>query len=375
MADKKRCTRCIMDTVVDPQISFNEENGVCCHCLRYDLLIETRVSRGKDAEEKLNSLVKKIKGAGIGRDYDCIIGVSGGVDSTYVAYLTKELGLRPLAIHFDNGWNSELAVKNMESVLKKLDIDLITFVIDWPEFKDLQLSFLKGSVPDGEVPSDHAIQSVLWRYAEKYNIKHIISGMNFVTESISVPHWSYGHSDWKYIKSVHKKFGTRKLKSYPHYSLPYLMYVNLKGIRTVSILNYIDFNKSDVMELLAEKLDWKSYGGKHHESIYTRFYQGYILPKKFSVDKRYGHLSDLINAGQITKEKALEEVASEPYNLDLQNQDLEYVCKKLSLTKQEFDEIMTSEVRSFNDYPNSYGLVQFLRGSVNMLRKLGVYPK
>ncbi len=374
MTENKNCTRCIMNDVVDPKITL-DESGVCNHCLRYDELIETRVSTGPEANVKLTALVNKIKNAGKGKDYDCLIGVSGGVDSTYVAYLTKELGLRPLAIHFDNGWNSELAVKNVENILNKLDIDLITYVIDWPEFKDLQLSFLKASVPDGEVPSDHAIQSVLWQYAGKYNIKYIISGMNFVTESISVPHWSYGHSDWKYIRSVQKKFGSRKLKTYPHYSLPYLLYVNLRGVRTVSILNYVDYNKDEVMKLIQEKLGWKSYGGKHHESIYTRFYQGYILPNKFKVDKRYGHLSDLINAGQITKEAALEEVKKDTYDPILQQQDIEYVCKKLGFSKDEFSELMSSEIKTFNDYPNTYSVVQFLRKSVNFLRKLGVYPK
>lgn len=374
MKIKKCCTRCVMDSEADPQIVF-DENGLCHHCLRYEHLIETRVSKGEQAKVQLDALVNKIKKSGKNKEYDCIIGVSGGVDSTYVAYLTKELGLRPLAIHFDNGWNSELAVKNVENILKKLDIDLITYVIDWPEFRDLQLSFLKASVPDGEVPSDHAIQSVLWSFAEKYKIKYIISGMNFITESISVPHWSYGHSDWKYIKSVHKKFGTKKLKTYPHYSLPYLMYVNLKGIRTVSILNYIDYNKENVMTLLKEKLGWQSYGGKHHESIYTRFYQGVVLPKKFNVDKRYGHFSDLINAKQISKKEALKELEQETYDVKLQEQDKEYVCKKLGLSLEEFEQIMNAECKTFESYPNSYAVVQFLRNTVNKLRGLGLYPK
>lgn len=363
-----------MNSKVDPLISFNSEN-VCNHCQRYDDLLETRVITGDEGKNQLNALVGKIKKSGKNKDYDCIIGVSGGVDSTYVAYLTKELGLRPLAIHFDNGWNSELAVKNVENILNKLGIDLVTYVINWDEFKDLQLSFLKASVPDGEIPSDHAIQSVLWQYAEKHKIKYIISGMNFTTESICVPHWSYGHSDWKYIKGIHKQFGTKKLKTYPHYSLPYLMYVNLKGIRTVSILNYIDYNKDDVMTILKEKLGWRSYGGKHHESIYTRFYQGVILPKKFNVDKRYGHLSDLINAKQVERDVALLELKNETYDPKLQEEDREYVCKKLGLSENAFEDILNADCKTYENYPNSYWVVQFLRSSVNKLRSLGLYPK
>ncbi len=364
-----------MNNDVDKSIEFNEQ-GICNHCLRYDELLSSRVFKGQEASNELAKLVSKIKKTGEGKEYDCIVGVSGGVDSTYVAYLTKQLGLRPLAIHFDNGWNSELAVKNIERVLKKLNIDLVTYVIDWDEFKDLQLSFLKASTPDGEIPTDHAIYALLWREAIKHNIKHIISGMNFTTESISVPDWSYGHSDWRYIKSVHKQFGSVKLKTYPHYNFLYLFYVNfIRRVRSVSILNYVDYNKDEVMALLQDKLGWVYYGGKHHESIYTRFYQGYILPKKFNVDKRYGHLSDLINAGQIEKEQALQEVKEEPYPVELQKQDIEYVGKKLGLSESEFSNIMQSKVKSYRDYPNSYEFVQFLRKLVNKLRHVGFYPK
>lgn len=375
MSEIISCSRCIMNNEVDKDLVLDEQ-GVCNHCHRYDELLDSRVFKGSEAKTKLDALVAKIKKQGKNKEYDCIVGVSGGVDSTYVAYLTKTLGLRPLAIHFDNGWNSELAVKNVEKVLKKLDIDLMTYVINWDEFKDLQLSFLKASTPDGEIPTDHAIYALLWREAVKNNIKYIISGMNFTTESVSVPSWSYGHSDWKYIRSVHKQFGNVPLKTYPRYSFWYLFYVNfIRGVRTVSILNYVDYNKDKVMDLLQNELGWVYYGGKHHESIYTRFYQGHVLPNKFNIDKRVGHLSDLINAGQLSREDALAEVQLPPYPEDLQEQDKEYVCKKLNLSLEEFDSIMKSEVKSFKDYPNSYDFVQFLRRLVNKLRKSGLYPK
>ena len=210
------CKNCIMDTS-DVEIIFDNQ-GVCNHCHRYYEELPKRVFTGEVAEKKLADIVKRIQLKGEGRAYDCIIGVSGGVDSTYVAYLTKKLGIRALAVHFDNGWNSELAVSNIEKVLKKLDIDLYTYVIDWEEFKDLQLSFLKASTPDGEIPTDHAINALLFREASNRGIKYIINGMNFATESMAVKMWAYGHSDWKYIKAVQRKFGSKSLRKYPYYT-------------------------------------------------------------------------------------------------------------------------------------------------------------
>ncbi len=368
------CTRCIMDTT-DPDIIF-DENGVCSHCLRYDLELPKRVFKGKEAEEKLSSLISQIKVSGNGKEYDCIIGVSGGVDSTYVAYLAKKLGLRPLAVHFDNGWNSELAVSNIEKTLDKLHIDLYTYVIDWSVFKDLQLSFLKASTPDGEVPTDHAINALLFKEASKRGIKYMISGMNFATESMSVKAWAYGHSDWKYIRSVHKIFGSSSLNKYPHFNFSHLFkWTFLKRIKSVSILNYMEYKKDEVMHILQDDLGWVYYGGKHYESVYTRFYQGYILPVKFNIDKRRGHLSDLIKSGQITREEALKEVAKVGYNKDLLDQDMHFVMKKLNLKQSEFDEIMKLPVKSFKDYPNNEAKVNRLKKLVNYLRFKGMYSK
>jgi N-acetyl sugar amidotransferase len=369
------CTRCIMDTVADRSITF-DNSGLCRHCQRYDRLVSMRHLQGDVGKKALQTIVESIKKSGRGREYDCIIGVSGGVDSTYVAWLVKQYGLRPLAVHFDNGWNSELATKNIERVLRNMGIDLDTHVVDWEEFRDLQLSFLRCSTPDGEIPTDHAISALLWKEAVSRGIKYIISGMNFTTESINVPEWSYGHSDWRYIKDVHRRYGTVKLKTFPHFSLAYLFYANvLRGVRIVSILNYIDYDKKKAMDLLCNELGWRDYGGKHHESIYTRFYQGYILPRKFGVDKRYGHLSDLINAGQINRAQAQSEMERPPYAEDLQQQDLAYVLKKFRLSLQQFDQIMHAPVKSFRDYRNLYGPVQALRNTVNRLRKHHLYPR
>lgn len=370
----KICKNCIMDTS-DPDIEFDSD-GICNHCLSFEVEKEKRLFNENDRGEQLNNLIKKIKKAGKNKEYDCVIGVSGGVDSTYVAYLIKKLGLRPLAIHFDNGWNSELAVSNIEKTLNKLDIDLFTYVINWEEFKDLQISFLKASTPDGEIPSDHAINALLWKQAVKYNIKYIITGMNYATESMAVPKWSYGHSDWKYIRDVHKKFGTVKLKTYLHFSLWDLFNYNfIKGIRNVSILNYIDYNKEEVMNILQDELGWVYYGGKHYESIYTRFFQSYILPVKFNIDKRRGHLSDLIKVGQITREEALKEIENPICSESLQKEDKLFVLKKLGLTNSAFDEIINTEPKTFEYYKNNYNLIKKVKRVVNFLRLKKIYPK
>ena len=364
-----------MDTVSDPSVTF-DENGVCSHCRNHDRLISSRVLEGREGKAALEQLTGKIKNAGLNREYDCIIGVSGGVDSTYVAYLVKQMGLRPLAVHFDNGWDSELAVSNIEKVLRRLDIDLYTYVVDWEEFRDLQLSFLKASTPDGEIPTDHGIFALLWAQARRRGIKYVISGMNFATEAVNVPDWSYGHSDWRYIKAVHRRFGSVPLKTYPHFSLLELAWINgVRGIRTVSILNYVDYVKADAMRVLQDELGWVYYGGKHYESVYTRFWQGYVLPRKFGIDKRYGHLSDLINAGQMTREQALVEIRNDPYPPAMAEQDRRYVIKKLGLDEAQFEALMKLPRRTFRDYLNNFERVQQLKRSVNFLRARGWYAR
>jgi N-acetyl sugar amidotransferase len=363
-----------MDTT-DPDIMFDEQ-GVCQHCHRYDVELPKRVFHGEEGKNRLQKLVDTITSTGRNKEYDCIIGVSGGVDSTYVAYLTKQLGLRPLAVHFDNGWNSELAVSNIEKTLDKLGIDLDTYVMDWPSFKNLQMSFLKASTPDGEIPTDHAINALLFQEASKRGIKYIISGMNFATESMSVPAWSYGHSDWKYIRSVHKQFGTSDLKKYPHFTFLDLFRWNvLQRIQVVSVLNYVDYNKEQAMRMLQEELGWIYYGGKHYESVYTRFYQGYVLPKKFNIDKRKGHLSDLIRSGQISRDEALQKMDEPGYDDTLLRQDKIFVIKKFGITEAEFEALLTAPPNTFRDYPNQYTTVQNLKKVVNMLRTKGWYSK
>jgi N-acetyl sugar amidotransferase len=362
------CTRCIMDTT-DPDIEFDKD-GVCNHCKRAEkLIIENTIVDKVKKNEKLKELLSNIKQAGNGKKYDCIIGVSGGVDSTYVAYLVKELGLNPLAVHLDNGWNSELAVSNIEKTLKTLNIDLYTYVIDWHEFKDLQMSFLKASTPDGEVPTDHAIISILYKLANKYNIKYILNGVNYATESIIPKKWGYGYFDFKYISSVHRKFGKVRLKSYPHMNLLKMFYyMFIKKIKFVPFLNYVEYDKGDAMSLIENKLGWVYYGGKHYESIYTRFFQSYILPIKFNIDKRKGHLSSLIVSNQITREKALEELKKEICPENLLKEDLEYTIKKFEISNADFNQIMQAEPKNFQSYPNYDSLFQSVKGMYNKFK-------
>lgn len=341
----KQCTRCVLDTTAK-DITF-DINGVCNYCHGYDKNAATTVLRDpKIIAADRDAILERIKNEGRKKDYDCIIGLSGGVDSTYLCLLAKKIGLRPLVVHFDNGWNSELAVKNIENVVSKLNYPLKTYVVDWEEFKDLQLAYLKASVVDIEVPTDHLIFASLFRIAKENGIKTILSGTNIVTEGIVPNGWNYNEkTDLVNLINIHKKFGTKKLNNFPKLGI-YQRYIynNFYSIRSVPILNYYDYVKKDIKLLIQKELDWRDYGGKHYESIFTRFYQGYILPEKFNIDKRKMHLSSLICSGQITREEALEELKNPPYDEAMKAEDKSYVLKKLGLSETEFQEIMNQPV-------------------------------
>jgi N-acetyl sugar amidotransferase len=365
------CTKTVMDTIGNPEITF-DQGGVCNYVQEYLDMLEVRVPLDNAVRDKrLIEMVAAIKEAGKGSDYDCVTGVSGGVDSTYCAYLLKKLGLRPLAVHLDNGWNSELAVSNISNMLKMLDIDLHTHVLDWREFKSLQIAFLKGSVPDGEIPTDHAITALLYHTAAKHNIPYIVSGTNVRTEGIMPRIWSDGHLDWRYIRKMNEKFGNGKLKNYVFLTvLDYFKYIVFKRIKKVSILDFVDYNKSKAIETLQSELGWRPYGGKHYESIYTRFFQGYVLPTKFSIDKRKGHLSTLICSEQITREEALEELSKPPYPSEqLLKEDLTYVKKKFGFSDQEFEDIMSAPRKDYHSYPNNSWILNGLWEIYNYARK------
>jgi N-acetyl sugar amidotransferase len=347
------CVRCIMDTS-DPGITF-DENGICCYCKLYDQRITNEVFRGKAGEERIQTIVDKIKKDGEGKPYDCLIGVSGGVDSTYVVWNLKKYGLRPLALHLDNGWNSELAVDNIKNTLDALEIDLFTHVLDWEEFRDLQFSFLKASVPNAEIPTDHAIIAINFIVALKQGIKYIFNGSNVASEAFVPVAWAYDARDKRHLKAIHKQFGSTPLRTFPMMGIPGFAHaVFFKAIRWIALLNYVDYQKSEAVKVMERELGWRPYGGKHYESVYTRFYQGYILKQKFGFDKKRAHLANLVLSGDMTREQAMTEVQKEDYiGTDLYFKDREFTIKKLALTEAEFEEIMAVPVKTHYDYPNN----------------------
>jgi hypothetical protein len=256
-------------------------------------------------------------------------------------------------VHLDNGWNSEIAVSNIANCLDNLEIDLYTHVLDWEEFKDLQLAFLRASTPDSEIPTDHAIVALLYQIASRENVKYIVIGSNYSTEAIGVRSWSQGHADWRYIKNIYKRFGTKKLSNYPYYDIwRFIYYRFIKKIQMIRLLDYVNYIKKDAVEILVNELDWKPYGGKHGESRYTRFFQAYILPKKFGFDKRRPHLSSLICSGQISRNEALEIINQHPYTEEEIFRDREYIAKKFDMRTDQFDEIMNLPLKKFSDYPS-----------------------
>ncbi len=364
------CTKCILDTTDYPGMHFDEK-GVCEICNTYDDLAKRSLFKGETGKQKLEEIIATIKKAGEGKEYDCIVGISGGVDSTYVAWLSREFGLRPLVLHVDNGWNSELAVMNIENIVKKLGYDLYTYVLNWNQMKDLQLSFMKASVIDIDVPFDNAFLSVLYKLADKHKIKYILSGHNTETEGYLPPNWVHNKFDTMNIRDIHKRYGTEKLKGFPMVGLIGLWYyTKIKKVEMVLPLNYIDYNKEKVKKFIQEELEWRDYGGKHYENIFTRFYQGYILPEKFGVNKRKSHLSTLICSGQITREQALEENKKPIYDTELLKIDREFFLKKFRLSEQEFDRIMALPVKPHTAYKSYINVYNKLRPAYRIFKKL-----
>ncbi len=344
------CTRCILDNIDYPEIYFDDA-GVCNICNFYDEIAAKHILSDDKKEKALHKLVLNIKEAGANHEYDCVLGLSGGVDSSYVAYKTKTLGLRPLVVHLDNGWNSELAVKNIENIVRKLGFDLYTHVINWNEFRDLQLSYFKASVVDIEALTDHAINAILYKTASERGIKYILSGENLVTEGRMPPNWVHLKNDLVNIKDIHKKFGKIPIKTFPTLGeLKSFYYKRIKGIKTIPLLDYIDFNKNKAKQIIIHELEWRDYGGKHYESVFTRFYQSYILPVKFHADKRKSHYSTLICSGQLTRSEALELIKLPIYDNTKLKEDKEFVIKKLGLSESEFDTMMKQPIRKHTDF-------------------------
>lgn len=346
----QQCSISVMDTIADPNISFDDK-GICNYYYEYEKAEENDVFKGEKGRAKLSNVISKIKAEGKNKPYDCILGLSGGADSSYLAWLAKREGLRPLVVHFDYGWNLELAVQNIENIIKRLDLNLYTIVMDWEQMRSLQRSYYKSSVLDLDVPADHMIFGALFQTAKKFGIKHILSGKNVVTEAVLPSAWNYNKFDLVNLKNIHKHFENTYLSRLPKLGLwQFLYYAGYKRIRSVELLNYVDYDKKAVKELLQKELGWRDYGGKHFENIYTRFYQSYVLPVKFGIDKRKAHLSNLIFSGQMEKEEALKELSKPPYQEGQLVEDLEYVSKKLGFTTGEFIQLINQPNRDHAEF-------------------------
>lgn len=369
----QRCTNCVMDTT-DSAIRF-DANGVCDFCNDYyDHILPWWQAQLKN-KDLLEKTAAKIKADTRGQKYNCIIGMSGGVDSSYLCYVAKKLmGLNPLIYVVDTGWNLPVADENIARIVKALDLDVYTDVVDWEEMKDLQLAFFKSQVAYQDTPQDHAIFASLYNYAAKHKIKYVITGANSATECIRPPiEWVY-QNDLTLIKDIHRRFGSGKLKNFPLCGLvkKRLYYPVFKGIRKVAPLDMIEYDYDKVMAFLQTEFGWQPYENKHYENLFTRFYEGYYLPRKFGYDKRKCYFSNMILTGQMTRDEALEALSQDPYPVETMLADKKRIAEKLGITDEEFDELIDGENKTFRDYRNSWWLIQI--GTV-VLRALGLEKK
>jgi len=360
-----------MDTT-DSRIFF-DENGICDHCSGFYNDILPNWHTDESGQQALQEIVEKIKKEGNGKDFDCIMGVSGGIDSSYLTYVAKEkYGLRPLVFHVDAGWNSQIAVNNIEKLVDNLGLDLYTDVIDWEEIKDLQLAYFKSGVPHIDVPQDHAFFATMYNFAAKYKIKYILTGANYSTECVRNPmEWMYYQSDSIQLKDIHKKFGQRPLVNFPLTSIlwhkVYLRYI--KGITVISPLNYVPYIKEEAMQLLVDRFGWQRYPQKHFESRFTKFYESYWLPKKFGYDTRKVQYSSLILTNQMTREEALEKLSHPAYDEKTIAHEFEYVATKLEISVEDLQGYMDAPNKSYKDYKSQENI--YLLGA-KIMRLLGL---
>ncbi|MFN3474836.1 MAG: N-acetyl sugar amidotransferase [Blastomonas sp.] len=348
------CNNCVMDET-DSMIEF-DANGVCDHCNTYYDRTLPNWHTDERGRRELDAMVDRIKQEGKGKDFDCIIGMSGGIDSSYLTYIAKEeLGLRPLVFHVDAGWNSQIAVNNIEKIVDGLGLDLYTEVIDWEEMKDLQLAFFKSGVPHIDTPQDHSFFATMYKFALQYGVKNILTGANLSTECVRNPiEWMYYQSDSTQLRDIHSKFGKRPLKNYPVTSIlwhkVYLPY--LRGIKVMRPLNHVPYIKEEAVELLTSRFGWQPYPQKHFESRFTRFYESYWLPQKFGFDTRKVQYSSLILTGQMTREEALERLKLPAHDPETIGQDFEYVATKLGISVDELQGYLDAPNKTYQDYKN-----------------------
>ncbi len=371
MLDYKICNRCIMDTS-DPNIYFDND-GNCNHCNYFFNNINDKLwLKGEIGSSKLKEILERIKLENRENEYDGIIGLSGGVDSSFLLSKLIEWGIRPLAVHVDAGWNSEVAVKNIEQLCRILDVDLHTIVVDWESMREVQLAFLRSGVENQDIPQDHAFFAALYKFAVENGIKNVFHGSNFATESILPTAWGFDAMDSRYLKFIIKKYGSQNLIiNYPiiNFFTYHIYYPYIKRMNVVKPLNYFNYSKTEAIKFLEEKYNWRYYGQKHGESLFTRFFQDYILPKRFGYKKKRAHLSSLIVSGEISREQALEEIAS---GIDLVNNlevDKEYVIKKLGLNYNQFSDLIEKPL-GVGKIPNSKWIFNFLSFLIKCIKRI-----
>lgn len=368
--NKTNCNKCVMDSRAT-QLNL-DENGVCQYCRDAEKSLPKYRFSDEQRKSNLEILSNTIRARKNGK-YDSIIGLSGGVDSSYVALLAKEMGLNPLCVHFDNGWNSNTAVQNIRKIIDVTGFDLYTYVIDWPEFRDLQRAFFKAHVIDIEMLTDHAIFAALFKIRKKNGIKTVLSGTNYTTEHGMPSNWSWNKMDLKNIRAIQRQFGEMTIKSFP--TMNTISWLIMRKFKIGGIfeepLNLITYNKNRAMKELKSKFDWEYYGGKHYESTFTKFYQAYVLPTKFGIDKRRVHLSALIRNSEISREEALAELSLPLYNEQDLNNDKRFVLKKLGFTESEFDALMLHPPVKHDFYPSdSYYIKPLVKIASKFMSKL-----
>lgn len=350
-----------MDTS-DPNIIFNED-GLCDYCVNFDMVLKPAWVNDKADRTKLEQMADEIRAAGKGKDFDCIIGLSGGLDSSYTAHVVaKEMGLRPLLLHVDAGWNTDQAVGNIEKLVDGLGLDLYTEVVDWEEMKDLQLAFLKAQIPDQDLPQDAAFFSGLYKFARQYGVKHVVTGSNHQTECCREPEeWGgYPGIDTTLFKDIVRKFGKRPLERFPLVDiLVYKIYYRYaRGMKVYKPLNLVNYTKKQAEDTLSSLYGWQAFQHKHHESRFTRFYEDYWMPRKFGYHKRRAHFSSLIMTGEMTREAALERISKPELDEHFLKQEFDYVASKLGITSAELQEIFEGPNKTFRDYRNKRWLIK-----------------
>jgi len=361
------CNRCVMDTS-DPDIEF-DDRGFCNHCEDYITRISSQTYTAGVSEKQLDGILSNIKTKGENREYDCIVGISGGVDSCYTAHLCKEHGLRALLIHMDNGWNTEISVKNVKTMVEKLGFDYLSYVIDWQEFKEIQLAFLKSSIVDLEMPTDIAIPACIYETAAKHNIKYIISGGNYTGEGILPLQMGYHvYKDAKLYKHIVKNYSSVPLNKVPTVGLwGEYYYKFIKNIKTIYPLNYVPFDKDKARDFLISTYGWENYGGKHHESTITAFWQSYAMPVKYNMDYRRTTFESQICSEQISRPEALELLKSIPYDEEKTKKDRKYIAKKFGISDDEFNGYLAAPPKTYIDFPNNKKLIEFVYKMYNMI--------